>query len=187
MPVRDPSIVPDLPPNIVSIPEIPIPYPHKMPDHAPQIVEEGKWQQAPKKGDVYKRPRSHYDRDYLRQNADQIAGLIVDTLKTDDPPKSPDFKQALHVLVESVAKTKGTSLNKLSREKHIPHKSLSEWVAKGLIPVLYRDKRTIYIANETAEEVSHDYQEAKEMEYSTARLLRERRDKYFPQASDART
>jgi ribosomal protein S6--L-glutamate ligase len=161
-------------------------YAHTMPEHAPELIDEGNWEQAPKKGIVYKRPRSHYDSDYLRENADQIAELIVDTLKTDDPARSPELKQALHVIVESVAKSKGTSLNQASRKHRIPHKNLSEWVAKGLIPVLYRDRNTIYIANNTAEELSHDYQDAKEMGYQPARLLRERREKYFPQTSQAR-
>jgi transcriptional regulator with XRE-family HTH domain len=137
-------------------------------------------QQAPKKGEVYERPRSHYDSEYLQENARHIASILGDALKNDDPALSPDRKQALHVIVESIVKEKGASLNKVSREKHIPHPSLADWVRKGLVPVLYRDKRTIYLANEIAEEVSHDYRDAKEMNYSAARLLRERREKYFP-------
>jgi DNA-binding phage protein len=130
---------------------------------------------------VYKRHRSHFDSDYLRENADNIAGLLSNALKHDDPALSQPFKQALHLLVESVAKTKGTSLSQASRKHNIPHKSLSNYVAKELIPVLYRDRGTIYIANETAEEVSRDYQEAKEMGIPPARLLRQRREKYFPE------
>jgi transcriptional regulator with XRE-family HTH domain len=144
--------------------------------------------QAPKKGDIFKRPRSHYDSDYLRENAGHITSILGDALENDDPALSPEHKQALHVVVESIVKKRGASLNKVSREKHIPHPSLADWVRKGLVPVLYRDKRTIYLANEIAEEVSHDYQDAKEMNYSAARLLRERREKYFPvEAAQSRT
>jgi hypothetical protein len=151
------------------------------PGFEPPRTELDERQQAPKKGAVYERPRSHYDNEYLRKNAKHIAGILGDALENDDPVLTPDRKQALHVIVESIVKKKGASLNKVSREKHIPHRSLWEWVAKGLIPVLYRDRRTIYLANEIAEEVSRDHQDAKEMNYSAARLLRERRKKYFPE------
>ena len=190
MPEPDLSLLADLASNLVQ-PEaqpVRIHYPHTMPDHGSDIVAEGKRQQAPNKGEVYKRPRSHYDSDYLRENARHIVSILGDALENDDPVLSPDRKQALHVVVESIVKKKGASLNKVSHEKHIPHPSLADWVRKGLVPVLYRDKRTIYLANEIAEEVSHDYQDAKEMNYSAARLLRERREKYFPvEAAQSRT
>jgi hypothetical protein len=137
--------------------------------------------QARRSSVVYKRHRSHFDSDYLRENADNVAGLLSNALKNNDPTLSQAFKQDLHLFIESVVKTKGTSLNQASRKHSVPHKSLSDYVAKGLIPVLYRDRGTIYIANETAEEVSRDYQEGKEMGIQPARLLRERREKYFPE------
>jgi hypothetical protein len=170
-------------PNGLKEHPLPIHYPHSMPEHGARVVDEGKWEQAPKKGVVYKRPRSHYDSKYLQQNADSVVGMISTALKNNDPALSTESKQALHLIAESVAKSKGTSLSKTSREHNIPLKTLSDYVAKNLVPVLYRDKNTIYLASETAEEVSRDYQEAKEAGIHPARLLRERREKYFPQAS----
>jgi transcriptional regulator with XRE-family HTH domain len=155
-------------------------YPHRMPEHGSQIVQEGKWEEAPKKT-VYKRPRSHFDSDYLQANADSVTSILNNTLKNNDPILTPDLKQALHVIMESVAKSKGASLSKTSRKHNIPLKTLSDYVAKDLIPVLYRDKNTIYLANETAEEVSLDYREAKDRRRQPARLLQERREKYFPE------
>jgi transcriptional regulator with XRE-family HTH domain len=161
-----------------------LPYPHRMPEHGSRIVEEGNWQEATVKRRtkiVYERPRSHYDSVYLRENADNVSRLLSTVLKTDDPALSTEYKQALHVIVESVVKTKGTSLSKVSQEYNIPHPSLIGWVRKGLIPILYKDKGTIYLAKETAQELSHDYKDARKMGYAAARLLRERREKYFPE------
>jgi transcriptional regulator with XRE-family HTH domain len=165
----------------------PIHYPHAMPDHGSQIVGEGKWQEAPKKGVVYKRPRSHYDSDYLHQNADNVLSILSNALKTNDPALPAESKQALHVAVESVVKSRGASLSQASRKNNIPLKTFSDYVAKELIPVLYRDKNTIYLADDIAEEVSRDYQEAKETGIPPARLLRERRAKYFPEELKSRT
>jgi predicted site-specific integrase-resolvase len=81
-----------------------------------------------------------------------------------------------------VEKTKVTSLNKAASTLNISVQTLSEWVAKGLIPYKYRDKNAVYLAEEIAQEVGRDIQAANEMGMQTARLLRERHDKYFPPA-----
>jgi DNA-binding phage protein len=83
---------------------------------------------------VYKRYRSHFDDDYLRENADYVAWLLSNALKNNDPTLSQAFKQDLHLFIESVVKTKGTSLNRVSRKHGVPHKNLSHYVAKGLSP-----------------------------------------------------
>ena len=81
-------------------------------------------------------------------------------------------------------KSRVTTLNKASKTYGISVQTFSEWVAKGLIPYEYRDKNAIYLAEEIAQEVGRDNQEGKEMGVQTARLLRERREKYFPPASN---
>jgi transcriptional regulator with XRE-family HTH domain len=137
-----------------------------------------------KKDVVFQRTRTHYDRDYLEENPQNVLGLVFDAVKSNDPDLSPAAEQVLqsiHVIAESVAKTKGKSLSQVSREHHISISRLSDFVRKGLIPPLYKDRNTIYVANETAQELGNDKQDAEEMGMQLARLLRERRNKYFPQ------
>jgi hypothetical protein len=140
--------------------------------------------QAPKKDVVFQKTRSHYDREYLEEHAQNVVGLVFDAAKSNDPDLSPAAEQVLqsiHVVAESVAKRKGASLSQVSRESHISLSRLSDFVRKGLIPSLYKDRNTTYIANETAEELGHDKEDAEEMGMQLARLLRERREKYFPE------
>ena len=148
-------------------------------------------QQAPKKGDVYKRKsRTHYDTEYLRGNAGNFVGLLVDAVENQDPVLSPmaeQVLQSLHIFAENVAKTKGSSLSQVSREHGIPIKSLSEWVRKGLIPVLYRDRNTIYLPKDTAQETARIYHESKEHGLQTAPFLKEMHDSLFSVSSTNRT
>jgi hypothetical protein len=177
--------------------EIPLPvhYPHtSVPDHAARLVGEGKvkWQtgiepeqhqSASRKGDIYPRTRSHYDRDYLQENAEKVVGLVVDAVRTNDPALSQAAEQTLqsmHVIAEAVAKREGNSLSQASRKINVPLNRIADYVRKKLIPVMYKDRGTIYLANSTLEELGRDYQDATEMGMQPARLLRERHDKYFP-------
>jgi DNA-binding XRE family transcriptional regulator len=143
-------------------------YPHTMPEHAPELVDEGKWEQTPKKGVVF-------------QSSD--AKLLFDALGKPDHEYRLAAEKAMRGFSEDVKRAKVTSLNKAASKYHISVKTLSEWVAKGLIPYEYRDKNAVYLAEEIAQEVARDNQEAKEMGMQTARLLRERREKYFPSPS----
>jgi hypothetical protein len=137
-----------------------------------------------RQGVVYEGGRSRYDREYLQENPEHVAGIIVDALKNEVPdlnPAAEQFLQSAHVFAESVAKRKGASLSQAAQKHHIPLPDLSLWVRRKLIPTLYKARGTTYIANETAEEVSRDYREAKEVRKQPARLLEERRKKYFPE------
>lgn len=130
--------------------------------------------------------RSQYDREYLQENPEHVAGILVNALINDDSeltPAAEQFLRSTHVFAESVAKRMGASLSQASRDLHIPLPNLSLWVRNGLIPVLYRSRGTTYIANKTVEELGRDYQDAIEMSMQPARLLRERHEKYFPSAS----
>jgi ribosomal protein S6--L-glutamate ligase len=146
-------------------------YPHTMPEHGSQIVDEGKWKQAPKKGVVF-------------QNSD--VKLLFDALGNSDHEYRLVAEKAMRGFTKDVKRGKVTSLNQTSRDLSIPHKNLSEWVAKGLIPYEYRDKNAIYLAKDVAQELGRDNQEAKEMGIQTARLLRERYEKYFPPEPQSR-
>ena len=122
-------------------------------------------EQVPRKGTVFER---------------SDARLFFEALENPDHRYNLQAEAALQGFTKAVEKARVTSLNKVSSAYGIPIKNLSEWVAKGLIPYVSRDKNAIYLSKEIAEEVARDAQEAKEMGVQTARLLRERREKYFP-------
>jgi transcriptional regulator with XRE-family HTH domain len=137
-----------------------------------------------KKDIVSQRTRTHYDSEYLQENPEHVMGLVFEAATSNDPDLSPAAEQVLqsiHVVAESVVKRKGTSLSRVSREHHIPLTTLSRWVTLGLVRVLYKDKKTTYLAQETAQELGRDKQDAEEMEITLPQLLRERHEKYFPE------
>jgi transcriptional regulator with XRE-family HTH domain len=139
---------------------------------------------ASKKDVVFPGTRSHYDSEYLEENSEHVVGLVFEAAKSNDPDLSPAAEQviqSIHLVAESVAKRKGSSLSKVSREHHISVSRLADFVRKGLIRPLYKDRGTTYLANETAEELGHDKKDAEEMGIQLAKLLRERREKYFPE------
>ena len=76
-----------------------------------------------------------------------------------------------------------TTLNRAAKEYGIPHKNLSEWVAKGLIPYESRDKNSIYVRKSMLDKVSHVYRGAREQGKPAAPLLREMHDELFPASS----
>jgi transcriptional regulator with XRE-family HTH domain len=141
-------------------------------------------QQAPKKDVVYKRKsRSHYDREYLRDNGGNVTRRLVAAVENNNPVLQPLAEQALqsiHLFAEAEAKAQGASLSQVSHEQQIPLSRLSDIVRKKLVPTLYKDSKTVYLANKTAEELGRDNQDAVEMDMQLARLLRERQAKYFP-------
>jgi hypothetical protein len=170
----------------------PIPNIPPVRDAPPELVVEGRLRsvetpeqrrRVPGKGIVFEAGRSRYDREYLQENPEQVANIILKTLKNDDPELSPAAEQVLqsiHVYAESLAKKKGASLSQIAREYKIPLANLSNYVRQGLVPVLYKARGTTYLANAVAQELVRDYQDAREMGTQPARLLRERREKYFP-------
>jgi hypothetical protein len=145
----------------------------------------------PTKKVIYERGRVRYNKEYLQANADKVTGFLPDALRSEDPALSSVAEQtlqALHVFAEAVVKTKGTSLSKASRDYHIPLGSLSEWVAAGLIPMLYRDRNTIYVANEIIEQVAHVYRDGKARRAQIAPLLKAMRDELgFASPTNSRT
>jgi hypothetical protein len=181
IPILDPEKGADSTQNTLKIENpLPIHYPHtSVPDHAPQLVKEGKtWerqnkpdhgQQAPKKGTVFDR---------------SDAKLFFEALENPNHKFNLQAEAALEGFMSVAEKARVTSLNKASKASGISVTTFTEWIAKGLIPYEYRDKNAIYLTKEIAEEVARDNEDAKEMGVQTARLLRERREKYFPPASN---
>jgi len=116
-----------------------------------------------------------YQRGGLPKNYEAHAKQFVEALGNQQHSLRQPAEQALQEFVVATEKPQLSSLSQASREYHLPLKSLSRWVALELIPAKYRDKDTIYIANETLEEVSRIYQEAKEQNVPPAKLLKEMR------------
>jgi transcriptional regulator with XRE-family HTH domain len=134
-------------------------------------------------GVVYERELAQFKREYLQESAKPLSELLVNTLQNNNDPLSPVAEEAMRIFTKAALKEKGITLNKASRELHISVASLSDFVRKGLVPTLYRNKGAIYLEKNTAEELGRDLEDAREMGMQPARLLRERREKYFPKAT----
>jgi hypothetical protein len=76
-----------------------------------------------------------------------------------------------------------TTLNRAAKEYGIPHKNLSEWVAKGLIPYESRDKNSIYVRKGILDIVAPVYRGAREQGKPAAPILRDMHDELFPESS----
>jgi transcriptional regulator with XRE-family HTH domain len=156
---------------------LPIPPDTGVPNDASQVVEReaqpnnqpDQLQPAPKKETIFDR---------------SDAKLFFEAVENPEHRYNNKAEVALQEFMKDVEKAKVTSLNKAAKTYGVSAQTFSEWVAKGLIPYEYRDKNAVYLAEEIAQEVGRDIQEAREMGVQTARLLRERHDKYFPPASN---
>jgi hypothetical protein len=137
---------------------------------------------APKKADIYQR-RTRYDNAYLEEHAEQLSQRFLEALRNPEDSLNHAAKQGLHVFAETMAQTEGKSLSQAAREHNIPHGSLAGWVRRRLVPTLYKDSHTTYIANDTAKSVVDLNQKAREEGKPLARLLKEMRDKIFPFAA----
>jgi hypothetical protein len=155
------------------------PYPHtSVPDHAPRLVEEGKFQsKESQESIIFARQRSQYDSDYLQKNAERLTQRFLDALQNPQDPLSPAAKQGLHIFAETMAKSEGSTLSQAAIVHNIPLASLAEWVDKDLVPTIYRDKNATYISEETSQKTADIHRRAKEKGKQTARQLREMRSK----------
>jgi transcriptional regulator with XRE-family HTH domain len=125
-----------------------------------------------KKGDIYQR-RTRYDDAYLQEHIGQLSQHFNAALRNPEDPLNHAAKQGLHVFAETMAQTEGTSLSEAAREHDLPLASLSNWVRSRLVPTLYKDSHTIYIAKEAALKAAAVHQKARETGKRTASLLRE--------------
>jgi ribosomal protein S6--L-glutamate ligase len=155
-------------------------YAHTMPEHAPELTGEGKWHQVPKKGVAYERPRSQYDSQYLRENGERLTERFLNALRNPDDALNPAAQHGLHVFAETMAQTEGASLSQAASEHNLPFSSLAGWVRRRLVPILYRDKHTVYLAKETVQNVADLHQKAKEQGTPTGKLLREMQKRQVP-------
>jgi hypothetical protein len=170
--------------NLATNLEKPAYYPHTMPDHGAQIVDEGKWQQrnelkienpqvqrARKREKAHPMPQVVYDRRHV--------DLFNEALNNPDHRLRTAAEQAMQGFTVAAEKAKIATLSQASREYHIPLKNLSEWVRKGLLPYT-REKNAIILRRESLDKVAPVYHKATEQGKLAAPILRKMHDEIFP-------
>jgi hypothetical protein len=182
---RDTSVSPGIPPNNVKdgelrrhISELAVQAtlngekPQGVAAHWRQLQHESDLRDIKTQGIIYEGRR-------LPENQERQVKPLVEALVGQDHALRRGAEQTVRKFTDTVEKSKlrdVTSLSQASRDYHIPLSVLSEWVAKELIPIVYRDRKTIYVARETLEKVAQVHQQGKERGVRTARLLKEMRD-----------
>jgi ribosome-binding protein aMBF1 (putative translation factor) len=146
---------------------LPIHYPHSMPEHGARIVEEGKWEQAPKKGVVYQ--SSH-------------ARLLFEALENPNHKHRHRAVQLVRRFNKAVEKEKaqahihdrGIVIQQASQKYGISATILRDWEEMGLIPVLYKGKgkQGVYLDEAAVARATTLYQEAKQKGIQPTRFLK---------------
>ena len=78
------------------------------------------------------------------------------------------------------------TLNQAEKEYGIPNETLSDWVAKGVIPYENRDEYAIYVRKDMLEMIAPVYHQAKEQRKLAGPILKKMRDKLFPDSAPSR-
>jgi DNA-binding transcriptional MerR regulator len=150
---------------------LPIHYPHKsVPEHAKQVVAEGKFQEAKagKTGGIV------FD--------SSQAGLLFDALSNPDHKYRQRAVQLVRRFNKAVEKDKaqthiperGIVMEQASQKYGISATILRDWEEMGLIPVLYKGKgkQGVYLDEEGVVRAVSIYQEAKQKGIQPTRLLK---------------
>jgi hypothetical protein len=169
-------------------PDKPAYYSHTMPNHGSEIVREGKWQQRnelktenPQVQKARKREKAHpmpqvvFDRRHV--------DLFNEALNNPDHRLRSSAERAIYGFTVAAEKAEVATLSQASREYHIPLKSLSEWVRKGLLPYT-REKNAILLRREALDKVAPVYHEASEQGKQAVPFLRKMHDELFPASTN---
>jgi hypothetical protein len=145
----------------------------KAPEHGLEqtTTQQEQRQSAPKKGDIYQR-RTRYDDAYLQENLESLSQRFLESLHNPEDPLNHAAKQGLHVYAETMAQREGTSLSQAARENNLSLGSLTVWVRQRLVPTLYKDSHTTYIATEVAQKTAAVQERARKTGKQPVRLLR---------------
>jgi hypothetical protein len=111
------------------------------------------------------------------------ARLLLQALGNPNHRLRSAAEQAIQGFTVAAEKAEITTLNRAASDYHIPHKNLSEWVAKGVIPYESRDQYAIYVRRETLDKVAPVYHEAREQGKHAVPRLRKMHDDLFPPSS----
>jgi transcriptional regulator with XRE-family HTH domain/DNA-binding transcriptional MerR regulator len=167
---RSPSPILDFPSTFVPIREILDHYPHtSVPEHARQVVAEGKFQEAKagKTGVVFDSSQ---------------AGLLFDALSNPDHKYRQRAVQLVRRFnaavekekVQTIIKERGIMMEQASRKYGVPASTLQDWKELGLIPVLYkgRGKQGVYLDEAAVARAASIYQDAAQKGIQPTRLLK---------------
>jgi hypothetical protein len=88
--------------------------------------------------------------------------------------------QAMHSFTMAAKRDEITTLNQAEKEYGIPNNTLSDWVAKGIIPYEDRDENAIYVRKDMLNKIAPVYHHAKEQRKLAGPLLKKMRDELFP-------
>jgi hypothetical protein len=155
-------------------------YPHTMPDHGSEIVDEGKWQPS-KEPQVLR--AGNEEKDVSMQHVvfqRRHIALFNKALRNPNHRLRQAAERAMQGFAIAAEEDQITTLNRAASDYGIPVKNLSEWVAKGVIPYESRDKYAIYVRRETLDKIAPVYHEAKEQGKLAAPLLKKMHDELFP-------
>jgi hypothetical protein len=155
-----------------------------VPDHAPQIVGEGKFQRSTerktekrktRRGDVFVRGQERYNREHLQATAPTLGKLLVAAVQNPNDPLSLEAVQALGSFAQAVEKRKGISASSASREFNVPTDFFLRWAKKeGIITILSEGKgpgSPTFLDREEARGVADIYHEAKRQGIQPKKLL----------------
>jgi hypothetical protein len=148
---------------------LPIHYPHSsVPDHAPQLVKEGKWEQAPKKGVVFEA---------------RHAKLLFEALENPDHAHRQAAERAVRRFAREVEKPQGISISSAAQEFNVPLNFLWRWAKeRHVIPVIWEGGgigSATYLDRDKTQEVAEIYHEAKRQRKQPKKLLEEKYPESF--------
>ncbi len=91
--------------------------------------------------------------------------------------------QAMQGFTIAARRDEITTLNQAEKEYGIPNNTLSDWVAKGIIPYENRDEYAVYVRRGVLDKIAPVYHHAKEQRKLAGPMLKKMRDELFPDSS----
>jgi hypothetical protein len=114
-----------------------------------------------------------WDRDgHLPEDYSRLIELLSDALGDENHELRPVAEQALRRFAVAMVKDKGVMIQEASQKYKIPPQTISDWADMGLIPVLYKGKKGVYLDEEAFTVAAPLYHEAKRKGAQPARFIK---------------
>jgi hypothetical protein len=114
----------------------------------------------------------------LPANTERQVKPLLEALVGQDHPLRKPAEQSLQrfgaAVAKEMAKDKGILIEQASQLYGMPAQSIARWVDMGLIPVVSRSKKGVYLDREAIAAAAPIYNEAKERGVQPVRLLKDR-------------
>jgi hypothetical protein len=182
IPLQSPASYPGFASNMANTTPENLGNPHyfhaSVPEHKADLVDQAKNPQKPREGTGEKRLPMQ---GVVFQRKDIT--LLNKALHNPNHRLRDAAVRAMQGFTMEAQRDEITTLNQASSDYGIPHKNLSEWVAKGVIPYESRDQYAIYVRRETLDKVAPVYHEAREQGKHAVPRLRKMHDDLFPPSS----